>query len=54
MAADPILARMNKEQLRKSIEDTTLLMKQAAKELNFMQAAQYRDEIIRLKDLLKE
>ncbi len=54
MAADPILKKMNKEQLRKSIEDTTLLMKQAAKELNFMQAAQYRDEIIRLQDLLRE
>ncbi len=54
MAADPILAKMNKEQLRKSIEETTRLMRQAAKELNFMQAAQYRDEIIRLQDLLKE
>ena len=43
---------MNEEQLRKSIEETTRLMKEAAKELNFIQAAQYRDEIIRLQDLL--
>ena len=54
MAADPILAKMNKEQIRKSIADTTELMKQAAKELHYLQAAQYRDEIIRLQDLLKE
>ena len=52
MAADPILAKMNEEQLRKSIEETTRLMKEAAKELNFIQAAQYRDEIILLQDLL--
>ena len=53
MVADPILARMSKEQLRKSIENTTTLMKEAAKKLDFIQAAQYRDEIIRLTELLE-
>ena len=53
MAADPILAKMSKEQLRKSIENTTALMKEAAKKLDFIQAAQYRDEIIRLTELLE-
>ena len=53
IAADPILSRMSPEQLRASIEHTTNLMKQAAKELDFLQAAQYRDEILRLQDLLE-
>ncbi len=53
MAADPIIAKMSQEQLRKSIDNTTKLMKQAAKDLDFIQAAQYRDEIIRLQELLK-
>ena len=47
-AADPIVAKMSKAQLEKSIANTTILMKQAAKDLDFLQAAQYRDEIIRL------
>lgn len=51
-AADPIVKRMTKKQLEKSIADTTLLMKEAAKNLDFLQAAQYRDEIVRLQDLL--
>ncbi|MCR4853626.1 MAG: excinuclease ABC subunit UvrB [Prevotella sp.] len=54
MAADPITRAMNKEQLEKSIEDTTELMKQAAKSFDYLQAAQYRDEIIRLQDLLQK
>ena len=53
-AADPILQKMSQEQLRKSIADTTQLMKEAAKRLDFLQAAQYRDEIIRLQELLKD
>lgn len=52
-AADPIVKRMTKKQLEKSIADTTLLMKEAAKSLDFLQAAQYRDEIVRLQDLLE-
>lgn len=52
MAADPIVMRMTRDQLQKSIEQTTTLMKQAAKDLDFLQAAQYRDEIIRLQEIL--
>ena len=52
-AADPIIQRMTREQLEKSIANTTALMKQAAKDLDFIQAAQYRDEIIRLQDQLE-
>lgn len=52
-AADPIVKRMTKKQFEKSIADTTLLMKEAAKNLDFLQAAQYRDEIVRLQDLLE-
>ena len=52
-AADPIVKRMTRQQLEKSIADTTRLMKDAAKKLDFMQAAQYRDEIIRLQKELE-
>jgi excinuclease ABC subunit B len=53
-AADPIVLRMTKQQLEKSIANTTALMKDAAKNLDFIQAAQYRDEIIRLQNKLEE
>jgi excinuclease ABC subunit B len=53
MAADPIVERMTRQQLEKSIANTTKLMKEAAKNLDFLQAAQYRDEIIRLQQELE-
>ncbi len=52
-AADPIIKRMTREELEKSIANTTELMKQASKDLDFLQAAQYRDEIIRLQAQLE-
>ena len=52
-AADPVITKMSRAQLEKSIENTTALMKQAAKDLDFLQAAQYRDEIIRLQKELE-
>ena len=52
-AADPIIERMTRPQLEKSIEQTTRLMKDAAKKLDFLQAAQYRDEIVRLQKELE-
>ena len=52
-AADPIVERMTRPQLEKSIADTTKLMKEAAKRLDFIQAAQYRDEIVRLQKELE-
>ena len=53
VAADPIVARMTRDQLEKSIQETTRLMKEAAKQLDFLQAAQYRDEILRLQKELE-
>ena len=53
MAADPIIERMTRPQLEKSIAETTRLMKEAAKNLDFIQAAQYRDEMIRLQKELE-
>ena len=53
MAADPIVERMTRPQLEKSIANTTRLMKEAAKNLDFIQAAQYRDEIFRLQKELE-
>ncbi len=54
MAADPIVRHMTREQLERSIANTTELMKAAARELDFLQAAQYRDEILRLQKELEQ
>ena len=53
LVADPIMKKMSKTEIETSIEHTTELMKKAAKELDFLQAAQYRDEIVRMQELLK-
>lgn len=52
VVADPISRSMSAYELRKSIKNTTNLMKEAAKNLDFIQAAQYRDELINLQNLL--
>nr|WP_320058736.1 excinuclease ABC subunit UvrB [uncultured Bacteroides sp.] len=54
IAADPVIQYMNKNQMEKSIERTRKLMQEAAKKLDFIEAAQYRDELLKLEDLLKE
>jgi len=53
MAADPIVERMTRPQIEKLIAETTRRMKESAKQLDFLQAAQYRDEIIRLQQELE-
>lgn len=53
IAADPILQYLSKEQLEKSIANSQKLMEQAAKRLDFIEAASYRDEILRMKELLE-
>ena len=53
-AADPIISHMSREQLQKSIERTRKQMQEAAKKLDFIEAAQYRDELLKLEDMLKE
>lgn len=52
-AADPIVLKMTRPELEKSIASTKALMEQAAKNLDFIQAAQYRDEILRLQASLE-
>ena len=53
MTADPIIGQMTREQLQKLLKETTRKMKEAAKQLDFLQAAQYRDEIFRLQQQLE-
>ena len=53
MAADPIIERMTRPQLEKALNETIRLMKEAAKRLDFMQAAQYRNEMVRLQQELE-
>jgi excinuclease ABC subunit B len=50
--ADPVLQYMNREQLEKSIEETKKLMTDAAKRMDFLEAAQYRDEMFKLQELV--
>ncbi len=52
MIADPVEKYMSPEQIKKEIENTRAKMLAAAKKLEFIEAAQYRDEIIRLENLL--
>ncbi len=53
VAADPVVKYMSKEQLQKAIERTRKQMVEAAKKMEFIEAAQYRDELIKLEDLLQ-
>lgn len=54
IAADPVVQYMSKTQLEKSMERTRKLMQEAAKKLEFIEAAQYRDELLKMEDLMKE
>lgn len=52
MVADPVVQLMNRQQLEKAIERTKKQMTEAAKKLDFIEAAQYREELIKLQELL--
>ena len=52
LVADPIVQYMNRQQLEKAIERTKKQMTEAAKKLDFIEAAQFRDELVKLQDLL--
>ena len=54
LAADPLLGYLTRDQIERMIEETEGKMKKAAKELDFISAAQYRDELFALKKQLKE
>ena len=53
VAADPVLNFMSREQIERMVVDTERKMKDAAKDLDFITAAQYRDEMMALKKRLK-
>ena len=53
LAADPVVAYMEKSALEKMIQKTQKSMEKAARELDFIQAAKLRDELNELKELLK-
>lgn len=50
--ADPVVKTMNPKQLQKAIEKTRKMMMEASKKLEFIEAAQYRDELLKLEELL--
>ena len=53
IACDPIVEYMSAEQLKKSIERTRRMMEKAAEKMEFIEAAQYRDEMFKLQEILK-
>lgn len=53
VAADPVIQYMNDKQLEKTIEKTKKAMTEAARRLDFLEAAQYRDELFKLEELRK-
>ncbi len=52
-AADPVVEYMNRDGLEKAIEKAKKTMQKASKELDFITAAQYRDEMLKLQEILK-
>ncbi|MBE62604.1 MAG: excinuclease ABC subunit B [Flammeovirgaceae bacterium] len=54
VAADPVVAYMNKDQLKKLADDTRKQMEKAAKDLDFMEAARLRDELLEIEKLMKK
>jgi excinuclease ABC subunit B len=54
IAADPVVQYMTKEALEKAIENTKKAMEKAAGELNFIEAARFRDEMLAMKEILKK
>ncbi|MFD1187823.1 excinuclease ABC subunit UvrB [Pontibacter rugosus] len=53
MAAEPVVQMMKRDELEKLIKKTEKQMEAAAKDLDFLQAAKYRDELADLRKLLK-
>lgn len=53
LVADPVVQYMNRSQLEKTIERTKKQMAEAAKKLDFIEAAQFRDELVKLQELLE-
>ena len=53
IAADPVVQYMGREALEKAMENAKKLMEKAASELNFIEAARYRDEMLAYKEIIK-
>lgn len=53
LAAEPVIQHMKRDELEKLLKKTEKLMEGAAKDLDFLQAAKYRDELTELRKLLK-
>ena len=53
LADDPVIRSMDREGLRKAFENARTRMEEAARELDFLQAARFRDEMFALKELLE-
>ena len=53
LVADPVIQYMDKGALEKLIKETQRRMEKAAKDLDFIQAAKFRDEILAYKELLE-
>ncbi|WP_018476799.1 excinuclease ABC subunit UvrB [Pontibacter roseus] len=53
IAAEPVIQMMKRDELEKLIKKTEKQMEAAAKDLDFLQAAKYRDELAELRQLLK-
>lgn len=51
---DPVVAYMTREQLQKAAQQARRNMEQAARDMEFLQAARYRDELFALEKLIKE
>lgn len=52
--SDPVVKAMDKRSLELAIENSRRLMQEAAKNLDFSLAAQYRDEMLKLEDIKKQ
>ncbi|MBQ1724989.1 MAG: UvrB/UvrC motif-containing protein [Muribaculaceae bacterium] len=52
IAADPVVAYMSRPQMEKAIERLKHQMLEAARRMDFLEAAQYRDEILKLQERL--
>lgn len=53
VAADPVIGYLNAEQLQKVITQKRSEMVEAAKKMEFIEAARLRDEVLKLEDLMK-
>ena len=53
IAADPVVQYMGQSDLQKLLAETQRKMETAAKDLDFLEAARYRDEVLQLKERLK-